>query len=82
MAGLQNNGGLAKKNFKTGSRLHCALLAVLITLTEQTPIFRTFDNKEFDNNYDKFIHKFCFLPPDLDFGGNVTFLEDCKTLDR
>ena len=26
--------------------------------------------------------EFCVLPPELDYGGNVTFLEDCKSLDR
>ena len=26
--------------------------------------------------------EFCVLPPELDYGGNVTFLEDCKTIDR
>ena len=25
---------------------------------------------------------FCVLPPELDYSGKVTYLEDCKALDR
>ena len=62
--------------------MHWALLAVLLLLSEQTPIFRTSENNKFYNNINELNHKVCLLPPDLDFVGNVTFLLDCKTFDR
>jgi len=60
--------------------MHWALLAVLPLISHQTPIFRTIDPQDFINPL--ISPKHCVLPPELDHSGNVTFLEDCKSLSR
>ena len=60
--------------------MHWTLLAALPLISYQTPIFSTLDKEDFANPLISPTH--CVLPPELDFSGNVTFLEDCKALDR
>jgi hypothetical protein len=55
-------------------------VAVLASTSHSSPIFKTFAAEQILNptiNAD-----YCTLPPELDWSGNVTFLEDCRALDR
>ena len=61
-----------------GSWMGWTLMAVLPLLSHQTPIVKEFDR----NTVISLGPNYCILPPELGHDGNVTFLEDCPSLDR
>ena len=60
--------------------MHWALLAAIPLISYQSPIFSTLD--DLDKAIPFISPTDCVLPPELDYSGNVTFLEDCRALDR
>jgi hypothetical protein len=59
------------------------LVAVLASTSHSSPIIKTSAAEKVLNQPTPLLtDDYCFLPPELGFAGNVTFLEDCPSLDR